>query len=306
MLREPSLPRVPSVLRGPECSGAASVSPSSSPGPSMSSNCTACRPSWATRPLGSQGSRERPPDTVSSAPMPSRTASREGRAAGSLRRQARTRSAMPSGTPVRSGSSSAMRNISAGIPLSALPKGSDPVAAYESTEPRQNTSEAGVIRSPRTCSGAMKPGDPIMTPVRVSSGVSPSSARAIPKSMTRGPSMVTMTLEGLRSRWTMPAAWMSWRACASPAARMRTDRSGSGPWSRPTTCWRLGPATYPVATHGISASVSASRTGAVQWPPTRRAAATSCRNRCRNSSRAASSARTSFTATVRPRSDRAR
>ncbi|OKJ79532.1 hypothetical protein AMK31_26085 [Streptomyces sp. TSRI0107] len=144
-------------------------------------------------------------------------------------------------------------------------------------------------------------------PVLVSPpSVTVSRARAIPKSMTRGPSMVSRTLDGLRSRWMIPAAWMSLSACASPAARMRTVRSGSGPWSWPTTCWRLGPATYPVATHGTVASVSASRTGAVQWPPTRRAACTSCRNRARNSSRAASSPRTSFTATVRPRSDRAR
>lgn len=53
----------------------------------------------------------------------------EGRAAGSLRRQARTRSAMPSGTPERSGSSSAMRNIRACAPSSAEPKGRVPVAA---------------------------------------------------------------------------------------------------------------------------------------------------------------------------------
>ncbi len=153
----------------------------------------------------------------------------------------------------------------------------------------------------------MNPGEPTSAPVRVRpSSPAVSSARAMPKSMTRGPSIVTSTLDGLRSRWMSPAAWMSRRAPASPAARERTELSGSGPWSRLITDSRDGPATYPVATHGTSASVSASRTGAVQSPPTRRAAPTSWRNRARNSSRSASSRRTSFTATVRPRSDRAR
>ncbi|MCF0089215.1 hypothetical protein B0E37_04307 [Streptomyces sp. MH192] len=153
----------------------------------------------------------------------------------------------------------------------------------------------------------MNPGEPTSAPVRVMpSSPADSSARAMPKSMTRGPSIVTRTLDGFRSRWISPAAWMSRRAPASPAARERTVLSGSGPCSRPTTLSREGPATYPVATQGISASVSASRTGAVQSPPTRRAAPTSWRNRARNSSRSARSRRTSFTATVRPRPDRAR
>ncbi len=43
-----------------------------------------------------------------------------------------------------------------------------------------------------------------------------SRARAIPKSMTRGPSMVTRTLDGLRSRWTIPAAWMSLEGVREP------------------------------------------------------------------------------------------
>ncbi len=105
-------------------------------------------------------------------------------------------------------------------------------------------STAAVIRSPRTCSGAMKPGEPTTAPAWVSPLSSAvSSARAIPKSITRGPSMVISTLDGLRSRCTSPAVWMSPRARASPAARMRTVRSGSAPWSRPTTRSSDGPAT---------------------------------------------------------------
>ena len=59
---------------------------------------------------------------------------------------------------------------------------------------------------------------------------------------------------------------------------------------------------YPVATQGVSASVSASSTGAVQVPPTRRAAVISCAKRRRKSGCRASSFCTTFTATVRPRS----
>ncbi len=242
----------------------------------------------------------------------------EGRAPGSFVRQSRTTSASSSETPVRSGSSWAIRNISAWAPpLSAVPNGNRPDAAYARTAPRQNTSHAVVTRSPRTCSGAMKPGEPTRTPVRVSSpSCTDSRARAMPKSMTRGPSMVIRTFEGFRSRWTSPAPWMCWRAWASPDPRNRTERDGSGPYApeavtgapgRPeTTRLSEGPATYPVATQGTGASVSASRTGAVHAPPTRCAARTSWRKRARNSWRAASSPWTSLRATVRPRSERAR
>ena len=97
-------------------------------------------------------------------------------------------------------------------------------------------SHAGVTRSPLTCSGDMKPGEPTIAPAWVREpSATVSRARAIPKSITRGPSMVIITLDGLRSRWTSPAPWMSASACASPAARTRTERSGSGPYSLPTT-----------------------------------------------------------------------
>ncbi len=133
---------------------------------------------------------------------------------------------------MRSGSSCAIRNIRAWIPLSAAPNGSRPVDAYASTAPRQNTSHAVVTRSPRTCSGDMKPGEPIIAPVRVRPpSATVSRARAMPKSMTRGPSMVIRTLDGFRSRWISPARWMSWSAPASPAPRLRTERSGSGPYA---------------------------------------------------------------------------
>lgn len=154
----------------------------------------------------------------------------------------------------------------------------------------------------------MKPGEPISIPVRVCR-LSParlSMARAMPKSITRGPSTVTSTLDGLRSRWISPAPCTDSRAVASRLARVRTEYSGSGPKSLATTVVRSGPGTYWVATQGTRASVSASSTAAVHVPPTRRAAATSRANRLRNSGCWAYSACTTFTATVRPASERPR
>src|SRR5690606_27245719 len=127
----------------------------------------------------------------------------------------------------------------------------------------------------------------------------------MPKSMSRGPSIVTRTFDGFRSRWIRSLPWTAWSARASAPARASTDASGSGP-CRSTTSWRLGPGTYAVATQGVSESVSASRTAAVHSPPTRRAASTSCRNRRRKSGSRASSGWTSLTATMRPRADRPR
>lgn len=54
---------------------------------------------------------------------------------------------------------------------------------------------------------------------------------AMPKSITRGPSSTTRTLEGFRSRWTRPAPWIDWSASATPAASQRTAWAGIGPHS---------------------------------------------------------------------------
>ncbi len=91
------------------------------------------------------------------------------------------------------------------------------------------------------------------------------------------------TLPGLRSRCTTPARWISRNASTRPNASRRSSRPPSGPVSA-TTLPSVLPGTYSVAIHGCSASGSASTTGAVNAPLTRRAAATSCRNRTRNSS----------------------
>jgi hypothetical protein len=149
----------------------------------------------------------------------------------------------------------------------------------------------------------MKPGVPTTVPVWVSAV--PSAASEIPKSMTRGPSGASSTLDGFRSRCTTPAAWITSSASASPAPSARTERSSQGPYAGTASPSDI-PATYAVASHGGEPSGSASTTPAVKKPLTRRAAATSRANRCRNCVSSASSARTTFTATGRPPGERAR
>src|SRR5580693_2359266 len=88
---------------------------------------------------------------------------------------------------------------------------------------------------------------------------------------------------------------------ASPVASNSRDAAGTGPRSR-TASASVGPATYGVASHGSSASRSAATTGVVNAPFTRRAAATSVRNR----GSAATSASMTRTATRSPSGARPR
>src|SRR6185437_4887644 len=150
------------------------------------------------------------------------------------------------------------------------------------------------------CSGDMKLGVPTTSPER-SSGAA-SAAWEIPKSITRGPSRASSTLDGLRSPCTTPAAWIALRLLASPAASASSDAADSGPRSR-TASDSDGPFTYAVASQGTWASTSASATRAVNRPLTFLAAATSTLNRARNSGSAASPAWMIFTATGRPAAD---
>ena len=100
--------------------------------------------------------------------------------------------------------------------VSPVPNGDCPVAAYATVTPQTKMSAAWPGR-PLICSGAMKPAEPTIMPVLVMDAAS--RAWAMPKSMTFGPASVRMTLEGLRSRCTMPAAWITVSASASPVAR---------------------------------------------------------------------------------------
>ncbi len=119
-------------------------------GPSESSNSAAFRPSSAISPAGSHGSV-----SCATSSVRATTSSGEGRSAGFFARQAPTSSVRPSGSPVRSGSSWAIRYITACMPLSEEPNGCRRVPANASTEPSEKTSPAGVSTSPRTCSGDM-------------------------------------------------------------------------------------------------------------------------------------------------------
>ena len=79
-----------------------------------------------------------------------------------------------------------------------------PVAAKYTTPPNENTSLGGPVGWPWACSGDMNDGVPSTLPAEVSTV--PSCARAMPKSITRGPSSASSTLAGLRSRCTRPAS----------------------------------------------------------------------------------------------------
>ena len=155
----------------------------------------------------------------------------------------------------------------------------------------ENTSLAARPRAPVACSGDMN----AACRPNCRSPVSPaaSSARAMPKSITRGPSAASSTFDGLRSRCTSPArAWRSARPARPPAAS--TAGGGQRPLlvdrlqreGRPPACRQPRPVAVPGVHHprGVGAADL-------------RAAATSCRNRGRNSRSWASSGRTTLTAT---------
>ncbi|CAM5422182.1 hypothetical protein STANM337S_02391 [Streptomyces tanashiensis] len=238
-------------------------------------------------------------------PSVSRSAisSAAGRSAGFLARHAARSGSRSSGTPARSGSSWTVRYMRAST--APEPKGGRPVVAYARRQPRAKTSAGGPMASVRAsaCSGARKPGVPTTMSVAVSA-VSP-VARAMPKSMRRGPSTARRTLPGLTSRWTSPAACTAARARATAPQRIRTLRSGSGPWAR-TASPREGPGTKAVAIHGSGASGSAPVTGTAQGLTTRRAASTSRRKRARKSGWSAWSAWVTLTAASSPLSVRPR
>ena len=180
--------------------------------------------------------------------------------------------------------------------VAPVPNGGRLLAAYAMFRAQAKMSAAGPA-CPMTCSGAMKPAEPIVMPVWVRE--TESSAWAIPKSMTFGPSAVRITLDGLRSRCTTPAAWIMVSASASPAARSDSIRLSSGP-AASTYPASEGPAAYSVTRKGPQASVPASITRTMRASLTRASTATSRPNRARNSGSSASSGRRIFTATRRP------
>ena len=108
-----------------------------------------------------------------------------------------------------------------------------------------------------------------------------------------------MTLEGLRSRCTIPAAWITVSASASPVARPYSISAPSGPYALMYSASE-GPSAYSVTINGWGESVSASITRTVHTPLTRISTVTSRPKRRRNSGSSASSGRSTFTATRPP------
>ena len=87
-------------------------------------------------------------------------------------------------------------------------------------------------------------------------------ARATPRSMIRTRwSSVISTFSGLRSRWTMPAAWMAARPAATWSAISRSSASGTVPSSRPRARSVL-PRTYSMTRKWTVRPPTASRLGA--------------------------------------------
>ena len=167
-----------------------------------------------------------------------------------------------------------------------VPNGDCPLAA-KATVTAQVKMSAAVPARPVICSGAMNPAEPTVMPVLVRPVVS--IAWAMPKSMTFGPPAVSSTLEGLRSRCTIPAAWIAVSASASPVAR---------PYSIPGSSARgvdvlgqRGAVGVLGDQDGSGAWVSASITRTVHMPWTRVSVVTSRPNLVRNSGSSASSGR---------------
>ncbi len=224
----------------------------------------------------------------------SRSCRAEGRYCASLARAAVTSGRSDSGTAETSGSScrTRYRTASVGPP----PNGDSPEAAYAIVTPQTKMSASGP-GLPSTCSGAMNPAEPTIMPVLVTTVAS--RVWAIPKSMTFGPSAARMTLEGFRSLCTMPAAWITVRASASPVASPYSMSAPSGP-CRSTYSASVGPSMNSVTMNGTTDSVSASITRTVHTPLTFVRTDTSRWKRLRNSGSSASSGRSTFTATRPP------
>ncbi len=140
------------------------------------------------------------------------------------------------------------------------PNGPCPAAANTSTQPSENTSLAAPTRASLACSGDMNDGVPTIIPVAVIAVFS--SAREMPKSISRGPSRASSTLAGFRSRCTSPAACTACSASTRPAVSFHTASAGSGPASA-TASASDGPGTNAVASQGGSSSGPAAVTGAV-------------------------------------------
>ncbi len=166
-----------------------------------------------------------------------KSAAEAGRSSGRLasaRRRARS-SATTAGSPLRAGGCSC--RVAESTSTTVLPRkaGRPDTASYRMAAV-ENRSVRASTAWPSTCSGAMYRGVPTSRPGRVSSVPISServrslgSARARPKSSTFTPWGERNTFEGLRSRWTTPAAWSAARAERIDRPTPTASATGSGP-----------------------------------------------------------------------------
>nr|WP_263654870.1 hypothetical protein [Nonomuraea aurantiaca] len=130
--------------------------------------------------------------------------------------------------------------------IESCPNGAFPMAANAIVTPHANTSEGAPAGEPASCSDEMYAGVPMIWLVAVAVV---SASRAMPKSMTRGPSGPISTFPGLKSRCTMPAWWRAVRAVAVPIASRSSALPMTGP-SIATLSAKEGPSMNSLIKYG--------------------------------------------------------
>ena len=146
---------------------------------------------------------------------------------------------------------------------------------------------------------------PITAAVWVTVCVLLAAARAMPKSITlTSPAGVSMTLAGLMSRWTIPAACAT-DSAAQTSATISRARCGSSRPSDCTTSRSVRPRTCSMTIQGTppvpsTASSPVSYTETMHGAFSDAADCASRRKRCWNDGSRARSARRTLTATSRP------
>ncbi len=183
---------------------------------------------------------------------------------GSRSRQRSSSLRSPAGAPAGSADqSTSCRSTAASVSLTVSPaKRRAPVSISYSTTPKDHRSARLSTALPRACSGDMYAAVPRMIPAAVpvwarvgdcersppgaAPAPSPDHALARPKSRTfTFPSGVTLTLAGLRSRWTMPFSCASSRASAICRAISSASSTGMAPRFRRSA--RSSPSTSSIA-----------------------------------------------------------
>ena len=139
------------------------------------------------------------------------------------------------------------------ISIAAPVNGSRPVSASYSITPTAYQSLASLTGSPAACSGAMYAGVPLTAVLRHAlerAGIGDEAE----VEHDHAPSRVTSTFDGLRSRCSLPAAWIAHTPCASWASASRSSAIRGRP--RPgSTARAVGPA--PRASRTVTCACTA-------------------------------------------------